>query len=284
MIRSIDRLSVIAKRSRISNLNRNICTTLSQNLVNTYYNRDYLQVIPNVITQEEEKEIFSFLDPILARMRYQQDHWDSVITKYKEKEVRNSPAKIEEIWGKIRSIIREHHGEHLKFLAPHVIDLGEEGYIGPHIDSVKVSGDLVCGLSLLSCRTMRLSLDSEFSNMYASEENAPYEIGHRKDLEINLAPRSLYMLSGPYRYHYTHSVLCNCGSQTTSTSVKDPNCTTGHSSRRLSVMFRDEIDVPKKKTIFTYVLSLCFNLFTIIILCCIYSYSFIYRCILSIFL
>ena len=37
------------------------------------------------------------------------------------------------------------------------LDLAAEGHIGPHVDSIKFSGDYVVGLSLLSNCTMRFT-------------------------------------------------------------------------------------------------------------------------------
>ncbi len=48
------------------------------------------------------------------------------------------------------------------------------------------------------------------------------------DFEIELPPRSLYMLDGPLRYQYAHAIL---GSDQSMTDVK--------AGRRLSIMFRD---------------------------------------------
>ena len=46
----------------------------------------------------------------------------------------------------------------LEFLPPvHILDLHEDGYIKPHVDSIKFSGGVVAGLSLLSDGIMRSS-------------------------------------------------------------------------------------------------------------------------------
>ncbi|MEE6528603.1 hypothetical protein FKM82_031124, partial [Ascaphus truei] len=38
----------------------------------------------------------------------------------------------------------------------HVLDLKKEGYINPHVDSVKFCGSVIAGISLLSDSVMRL--------------------------------------------------------------------------------------------------------------------------------
>jgi hypothetical protein len=46
----------------------------------------------------------------------------------------------------------------LSRLQVHVLDLHPEGYILPHVDSIKFSGGVVAGLSLLSTSIMRLQV------------------------------------------------------------------------------------------------------------------------------
>merc|ERR1712100_415269 len=44
--------------------------------------------------------------------------------------------------------------EQVPWMPPHVIDLSADGAIGAHVDSVKFSGGIVAGLSLISTRHM----------------------------------------------------------------------------------------------------------------------------------
>ena len=85
-------------------------------------------------------------------------------------------------------------GREVDFLPPHLIDLAPSGFIAPHVDSVKFSGELIAGLSLMSTRVMRLTRES----------------GEGEDgdvIELLLQPRSLYLLTGPLRYDFAHEVL-----------------------------------------------------------------------------
>ena len=84
----------------------------------------------------------------------------------------------------------------ITWLPVHVLDLAADGYITPHVDSVKFSGDLVCGVSLLSSAVMTLAPES------------PPEVASAFDAKarLYLPRRSLYVLSGNARYHFTHSV------------------------------------------------------------------------------
>ena len=123
--------------------------------------------------------------------------------------------------------------------------------IAPHIDSIKFSGDMIASLSLASSRIMRLKLDPEFAHLYPPD--APPV---PTTIEFIVPPRSLYILSGPMRYHYTHEILgTNQTALTTLTTdtvtATDTNTSTGERrvssfgtgkgiGRRLSIMHRDE--------------------------------------------
>jgi alkylated DNA repair protein alkB family protein 7 len=84
----------------------------------------------------------------------------------------------------------------IAWLPVHVLDLAADGYITPHVDSVKFSGDLVCGVSLLSGAVMTLAPE------------APPDLAAAPDARarLYLPRRSLYVLSGHARYRFTHSV------------------------------------------------------------------------------
>lgn len=118
----------------------------------------------------------------------------------------------------------------------------------PHVDSIKFSGDMIASLSLGSSRILRLKLDPEFAHLYSSQDpSVPTTI------ECAVHPRSLYILSGPMRYHYTHEILGVAQTElTTLTEINtkeianDENEGEGTNSkgyslaRRLSIMHRDE--------------------------------------------
>ena len=142
--------------------------------------------------------------------------------------------------------------------------------LGPHVDSIKFSGGIVAGLSLLSTRLMRLSPDNTDDNFRSAQlrttvctDRTPYYILGDTNLEINdqrekehyrfdpfgeagsiyegsieikLNRRSLYVLSGPLRYTFAHQILGPGGvSQLFSeTDAVVPE-------RRLSIIFRDEL-------------------------------------------
>jgi hypothetical protein len=68
----------------------------------------------------------------MSKIRYQDSHFDSVISKYREKDIflPRAPPTVLEVWEKMISIIRSTHGSDLEMLPPHVIDLASDGHIG----------------------------------------------------------------------------------------------------------------------------------------------------------
>ena len=72
--------------------------------------------------------------------------------------------------------------------AVHVLDLAADGFIKPHVDSVKFCGSTIAGISLLSDCVMRLK-------------------GPDLQLDAFLPRRSLYVMRDEARYDYTHEIL-----------------------------------------------------------------------------
>jgi hypothetical protein len=68
----------------------------------------------------------------MSRKRYSEDHFDHVISRFREKElaVLQPPPHVQAIFDRLRNIVKEEHGNDIKFLPPHVIDLAKDGYIG----------------------------------------------------------------------------------------------------------------------------------------------------------
>lgn len=97
------------------------------------------------------------------------------------------------------------------------------------MDSVKFSGDLIAGVSLLSTRILRLELDRQTNDNSSEESNRHISL---KFVEIYLLPRSLYILRGPMRYDFSHAVL---GVKHTPKHVAQLDSV----SRRVSIMFRN---------------------------------------------
>lgn len=228
--------------------------------------KKFLLIVPDIISENEEESILEFVKPKLQRKRYEGDHWDSVITKYKETEMSSTkvPDSVNNVIKRLSDIIKESTGESLmQILPPHVLDLAADGYIGPHADSIKFSGGIVAGLSLLSTRMMVLKFDNsgdniantavstsahmsrmpyfnlDYSDAYCKQESLYKYKGFMNSndnadelIEIELPRRSFYILSGPLRYSFTHEILGPKGSLELYSQLPI-------SERRLSVILRD---------------------------------------------
>lgn len=173
-----------------------------------------LQVLLDVITEDEEMVVADECARILKRRRYEEGHWDNVIIKFKEMERSRWSAETQRVLQKVReaAILPK---ELNYFPAVHVIELAEDGYIKPHVDSIKFSGRVVAGINLLSPSIMRFK-----------EEHGDSVI------DAYLQRRSMYMMTGRVRYHYTHEILP--GAQVFRGELPV------NRTHRISIMLRDE--------------------------------------------
>ena len=198
-------------------------------------------LIPNFITEQEENILIKHLDPLLSKRRYQGTHWDDVIQSYKEIILDNDLLNDHKIFSLINQrmidfIITNKLSNNNKFQFPHVVDLSSEGHIGAHVDSIKFSGSIVAGLSLNSSRILRLEHDNNYGN---DDDNDSYSIFAG---EVILEPRSLYILSGPLRYNFSHQILGKKSPKNLPTLINSNNCNyDSNFDRRISVVIRDEV-------------------------------------------
>ncbi|XP_062979698.1 alpha-ketoglutarate-dependent dioxygenase alkB homolog 7, mitochondrial [Elgaria multicarinata webbii] len=146
-------------------------------------------VVPGFLSEGEEASLARELEPQLRRRRYQDEHWDGAIHKYRETEKSHWSKENHEILQRVRDAAFPPEVPQLTQV--HVLDLDKTGYIKPHVDSVKFCGCTIAGLSLLSSSVMRL----------VSEQNP------QDWLDLLLERRSLYILRGPARYEFTHEIL-----------------------------------------------------------------------------
>ncbi|XP_006265670.1 alpha-ketoglutarate-dependent dioxygenase alkB homolog 7, mitochondrial [Alligator mississippiensis] len=147
------------------------------------------EVRPDFVSPAEEAALARELEPQLRRRHYQFDHWDGAIHGFRETEKSHWSAECQQILERVRAAALPPNIPHLGPV--HVLDLDKNGYIKPHVDSVKFCGCTIAGLSLLSASVMRL----------VSEENP------EDWLDMLLPPCSLYILRGPARYNFTHQIL-----------------------------------------------------------------------------
>ena len=105
--------------------------------------------------------------------------------------------------------------------------------LNAHVDSIKFSGDVVAGLSLLSHSIMRLKPDEGNPSDDSPDEEIPvFDRGH---IDLYLPPLSLYALTGDGRFRYSHELLPG---QSTFTSPNGESVAVAR-DHRLSVIFRD---------------------------------------------
>jgi hypothetical protein len=106
-----------------------------------------LQLHKEVITESEEAAIVRVVSTVLERKRYETNHWDAVITKYKEvdlgyhlkslvqrkskgineKDLEVTMTALKKIEELIAVALKR---QNILFLSPHVIDLAPDGWIG----------------------------------------------------------------------------------------------------------------------------------------------------------
>jgi alkylated DNA repair protein alkB homolog 7 len=224
-----------------------------------------VRIIPNVITLEQEEDLMKEIDPVMSRRRYARNHWDDVIIGYKEIErlhwtSGNNAATVDFIRNTISDAIvgdkkvvsRIHSGlsgengatnmialddifgvRVRSWLPVHIIDLSSDGFITPHVDSVKFSGHLVCGLSLLTSSIMTLRPEDP---LIKDDQDAC--------VKMLLPRRSLYILSAEARYNFTHSIEASNPSAPESPHAQNSvSQSENHErGRRVSLIFRDAKD------------------------------------------
>eukprot|EP00038_Savillea_parva_P015116 m.218873 g.218873 ORF g.218873 m.218873 type:complete len:302 (-) comp30104_c0_seq1:163-1068(-) len=182
----------------------------------TFPQEDFIY-IPNAVTEDEAALLLKEFEAKLKRKRYEQGHWDGAIVDYREFENRDwRNPDCQHIVSGLQQRIEVAVGKGpIPFLPRvHVIDLSDKGVINPHVDSVKFSGGLVAGLSLLCDAIMRFR-PADTETGLPLPDHAPSD--------FVLAQNSLYVMKGKVRYNYTHEVLPRQGD-----------------GRRISMMMRNE--------------------------------------------
>lgn len=198
---------------------------------------------------------------MIARRRYEKGHWDAVIIKYKETELLDEASMLsrssQRLLDQVRYQLKERHLQHKNatakdtqqqplWLPCHAIDLHQDGELQAHVDSVRFSGDIVAGLSLLSPSIMRLLPDHDkATDDDDSSDKADANDKERTNdtsqgwVDLYLPPRSLYVLSGPARYAMSHQLLPTGSIFGEEKQEHGDFPVTVHRDHRLSVIFRD---------------------------------------------
>ncbi|VDN06260.1 unnamed protein product [Thelazia callipaeda] len=207
--------------------------------------RQCCKVFPSFINEQEEASLLNEINPHMRRMRYEKSHWDDVmrhfhfVTKwpflimlmsthyafpiykdiqaihlYREREQLNWRQENEVILDRIRKQSFEKDAKHHSFV--HILDLHEDGFIKPHIDSVRYCGDVITGVCLLSDAVMRLKHKNQTQELI---------------LDLFLQRRSLYRIGEISRYEFYHEILGKAESYFMGYPVPR--------SRRISIICRD---------------------------------------------
>ncbi|TDL27305.1 hypothetical protein BD410DRAFT_413717 [Rickenella mellea] len=119
---------------------------------------------------------------------FEKGHFDGVIRNYRETHV---SSWNEEDWPTVSSIL-----DRLKVIMPegktqtHLLHLGTDGDILPHIDNLEASGSWILGVSLGAERILRME-----------NENVTFD--------VLLPSGSVYLQRGTFRISYKHSILRN---------------------------------------------------------------------------
>ncbi|XP_033636168.1 alpha-ketoglutarate-dependent dioxygenase alkB homolog 7, mitochondrial-like [Asterias rubens] len=166
------------------------------------------------VSEEEGRVIFDEVEDYLEDAEYQYAHWDNAIHGYRETEKSRWSEKSQAILHRIR-LKAFPSGEHQLSLV-HVLDLAKDGYIKPHVDSVKFCGTTIVGLSLLSPAVMRLTKQDDPQSW----------------VNVVLQPGSLYIMRNRVRYEFTHEILKDSDSLFKGRRLQR--------DRRISVMCRNE--------------------------------------------
>lgn len=252
-------MSLFRFRSAASRLRCDHCrylTTLScrpnpdyVNLTSAPSNYDSSAVVfPGFLSEEEGQSLVKEVSKRMKRRRFEDGHWDSVISKYREielatpNEVDSDTALSHESYAqsiqRTRDLLKSYASPQLAnqmtWLPCHAIDLSKDGSLDAHVDSVKFSGEIVAGISLLSDSIMRLRpANGEWLDDTSDKSSGGY-------VDLYLPKLSLYCLHGMSRFHYSHELI-------PSGSVYQLNGTDVHVTRerRLSIIFRDALVASK---------------------------------------
>lgn len=149
-------------------------------------------IFPDFISEKEEEILLKEIEPYMRRLRYEYAHWDNAIHGYRETEKRQWDSECTKILDRVREKAFSKNVRQLPSV--HVLDLAEDGWIKPHVDSIKFCGDVIAGLSLLTSSIMRLTM-----------------VGYEKEISKDylLPRRSLYIMSGVARHKFNHEILKN---------------------------------------------------------------------------
>jgi hypothetical protein len=177
----------------------------------------------NFITSLESEELVKRVNKKFRRIPYESRHFDNVITGYREcicsSWITNEDPFVKNIVDRMILKANETLGREFTFQPPHVLDLrdGNSG-IGPHIDNLHASGDIIASLCLLSPCVLIFRIEGQ-------------EIGR-----VLVEPNTFYIQAYDLRYNCTHEIPMTDDTNHSIDDVFIPR------NQRISIMIRD---IPK---------------------------------------
>ncbi|XP_046682120.1 alpha-ketoglutarate-dependent dioxygenase alkB homolog 7, mitochondrial isoform X2 [Homalodisca vitripennis] len=120
-------------------------------------------IFDSFLSAEEENSLLNEIEPYMKRLHYEFSHWDNAIHGYRETERLKWNQDNTKIINRVRECAFLPGSPQLRYV--HILDLAEEGFIKPHIDSVRFCGNTIAGLSLLTDSVMRLVHDKDKSTV-----------------------------------------------------------------------------------------------------------------------
>lgn len=183
------------------------------------------KVLPNFISDDEHDRLLKDANSFLAKKSFLNDHFDGVITGYREGLMNLSQA---DNLVELSKRVYNHFPKPSSPLMPsvHFIELQKNGSIGKHVDSIKFSGNVVAGISLQSDCVMHLYPVNIGSDGGENIHSFPF-------VDVLIPKKSLYIMSDEARYHWAHSIPSGEPTFLTKSVPRE---------RRISMIFRNALD------------------------------------------
>lgn len=97
---------------------------------------DSMFILPDFVSPAEEQVLLEEAEKILKRIRYEQSHWDDAIHNYRETEHIRWSQPNQLVIDRVRGVAFKSNKNLIKYV--HILDIAKDGFIKPHVDSVRV--------------------------------------------------------------------------------------------------------------------------------------------------
>ncbi|KAF9993710.1 hypothetical protein BGZ79_001597 [Entomortierella chlamydospora] len=228
---------------------KNLCTPAS--IAATHFDlsqldpKDHAQILqdfvlfPEYLSSKEHDMLVEAATKKLKRalgkqVRYEDGHFDGVITRYRECSASDWGSGVESVPKSsttdtkdrttpqevMQSIKQQFFPSHWRWVAPHILELESgKGGIRPHVDHLDASGEVVAGLCLGSTAVMELI----------------HQDDPKKQFRVLLPKGCFYFQRDSVRYNFKHGIPI----QTEDHNFKG---TVIPKEKRISIMLRNAID------------------------------------------